>query len=458
MASDLTLLQSLFAELTDFSSTDQLKPHARESSWGYFNELTDHVRECIKRGCSALDESVAGQVKPLTSHKGALQTQIPEGEGEAYSLLLTLLEAHAENAQSGRSDHFYTLRERAARIAHINSAQATGAGSMVTLYESFDHFLAANEKLTAKVQSGHKRSVAILKAISEDMLLTKVRQSHVRSWLTTYSEMPVQNKSPYKGKTLEALIEMDVPEDDFVSPKSVLELKKIIGSVFKLAMRNEYIDLSPARELNMKFGDRKVRYAKFTDEEVLLLKQGAEEDPKVKKLPWRKWMPLLAAYTGARRGEMVYLNTKDVILDVDTDRYYINITDKEGGAKSSAAIRRVPVHRELIREGFVEYVNSLPDGRLFLGLEPFQVSTWFTHLKVKVGIPLTDDIGNRKVFHSYRHAVVTKIMAAKVPDRLMQPVIGHAAKSDVTSIYDHLNEEKISTFFPVIDALEYIKT
>lgn len=460
MASDLVVLQSLFEELTDFSRSDMRNPH--QSSWEYFDDLTDHLGHCMQHGCAPVDESIYTQLRALTSHGEPLKTQIPKGEGDLYDLLFTLLQAHKENDSHGRTDDFHTLRERAGRLAQINPAKVDDVGSSVTLFESFDEFLADKEKkpMNESTRQGYRRAIFVLKAIvANDIPLIKVKKNDIKEWLSIYGAMPVRHKLPYKNVPIADLIEMDAPDEDLVAGKSVLEHKKVLGGVFKLALNNEYIQTSPVRELGMKFGEDDVTYALLTDEEIQRLQKKAEEDPKVKNQPWRKWVLLLAAFTGARRGELVNLTTEDLKLDKGTGRYFITIIDKgEGTAKSKNAIRRVPVHNDLIEAGLIEYIESLPDGRLFSGLKPSQVTAWFTALKDKVGVPDTDESGLRKVLHSYRHSVITKMAMAQVTDRLMQPVVGHATKKDVTSRYIHLSEADISTFLPAIDAIKYVKT
>ena len=80
-----------------------------------------------------------------------------------------------------------------------------------------------------------------------------------------------------------------------------------------------------------------------------------------------KWGALLGLYTGARLREIAQLDVKDVKQDGEV--WFIDIND-DGANKSlknAASRRQVPIHSDLIRLGFVDWVASKPEGqRLFM--------------------------------------------------------------------------------------------
>ena len=71
------------------------------------------------------------------------------------------------------------------------------------------------------------------------------------------------------------------------------------------------------------------------------------------------WIPLLGLYTGARVGELAQLR----VVDVDTTGEFpvLSITDEGEGqsVKSQAGVRKVPLHDELVRLGFLDYVEAM---------------------------------------------------------------------------------------------------
>jgi integrase len=121
------------------------------------------------------------------------------------------------------------------------------------------------------------------------------------------------------------------------------------------------------------------------------------------------WLPLLAAFSGARQEELGQL----MVSDVETwgNRMFLRITDldDEQGVKNTISKRHVPVHNELLKIGFERYVEQMRSTgheRLFPDLKPnkygvltAQFSTWFNDYLDK---HVVDDL--RYNFHSFRHA------------------------------------------------------
>ena len=69
----------------------------------------------------------------------------------------------------------------------------------------------------------------------------------------------------------------------------------------------------------------------------------------------KRWTPLLAAYTGARIGELTQLRAEDVRRDGSID--YIRITPEAGTVKSGL-YRDVPLHPHIVEERFLDFVKS----------------------------------------------------------------------------------------------------
>jgi len=77
------------------------------------------------------------------------------------------------------------------------------------------------------------------------------------------------------------------------------------------------------------------------------------------------WIPLMAAFSGARLEEICQLKTSDIKTDKETGIIYADIT--EGGiaadgekkkTKSKSSVRPIPIHSTLINIGFMDYVKA----------------------------------------------------------------------------------------------------
>lgn len=144
------------------------------------------------------------------------------------------------------------------------------------------------------------------------------------------------------------------------------------------------------------------------------------------------WVPLLGLYTGARIGELCQLRVVDI--EQDKDGAVIRITEEAEGAtvKTDAGLRVVPVHSELVRLGFLDYVETMRKaGEVSLwpklghrkGKPGAYFSGWFSEARKQVteGGPVPD-------FHSLRHTVRTALMEADLDGDVIDRIIGHETR------------------------------
>jgi integrase len=134
------------------------------------------------------------------------------------------------------------------------------------------------------------------------------------------------------------------------------------------------------------------------------------------------WIARVALYTGARLGEVVQLTKAD--LETVGGVPVLGIRpDAEAGrtVKTRSSIRKVPVHRQLVADGFLEWARGRPGEALF-GLASQAASKRLNRRMRAAGL------GPGKVVHSLRHTfkgVARRHMAQEWHDRLT----GHAARS-----------------------------
>ena len=162
------------------------------------------------------------------------------------------------------------------------------------------------------------------------------------------------------------------------------------------------------------------------------------------------WLPLLALFTGARLEELGQLRPEDVSEEVYPDAegeersaWFIHIREDEDAGlriKNAASERRVPVHPELERLGFVAFVEAAKRAkqeRLFPLLKPniygrFTAKwgeNWSVYRRTVCGI--TD---KRMVFHSFRHTFKDYARHAGMLERVQRQIMGHSP-GDVADEY-----------------------
>lgn len=175
--------------------------------------------------------------------------------------------------------------------------------------------------------------------------------------------------------------------------------------------------------------ERKTKRANFYDEDALKIINYCKDDL---THPYH-WAILLMAYHGVRNSEAVNLNRADIITHRDTQIPYIYIR----GGKTDAAERRIPIHRELISLGFLEF--SEVNDKLFNFKTAKLSSYYFNTLRPKLRLPELSDEGLLLSLYSFRHSVTTKMGRMNIGEPQRKYLIGHR---DVTSSYTHLLEPK----------------
>jgi integrase len=148
------------------------------------------------------------------------------------------------------------------------------------------------------------------------------------------------------------------------------------------------------------------------------------------------WIPLVALFTGMRLGEIVQLLVSD-IKDQDGVAYFdLKIGEGENKSlKTASSTRKVPIHEELIRIGFLAYVEKRRSmdlkGRLFPdvavgkdGYHSHNFSKWWGRYTRELGIK-----AGRTAFHSFRHSFKDALVSAQVPANSARSLMGHAAES-----------------------------
>lgn len=110
-----------------------------------------------------------------------------------------------------------------------------------------------------------------------------------------------------------------------------------------------------------------------------------------------RWIPWIIAHTGARVNEITVLEKAD-LFEIE-GHWFIHIRVGDGRDTKTHKGRKVPVHRALLKEGFIEWVKSRPEGKLFPGgeNEDQRIREW---IKEKV-FPARQDMPPPN--HGFRH-------------------------------------------------------
>lgn len=184
-------------------------------------------------------------------------------------------------------------------------------------------------------------------------------------------------------------------------------------------------------------------YDPFTEEE---LKKIFEPGLYLKKsrLPDLYWGPLLAVFTGARAEELASLTLDQVFPAKGI--WLINILK----GKTENAPRQVPIHDQILELGFLEYVKALKAAgyqRLFPHLQDGKngyKKNMCRQFGEYLDLPEVNIVNPLKVFHSFRHTVVTALTNAGVNEGLKRKLVGHDLGTQQSSHDDYIHASMLT--------------
>ena len=165
----------------------------------------------------------------------------------------------------------------------------------------------------------------------------------------------------------------------------------------------------------------------FTKEQAADLLQAARKESGA-----ARWLPWLAAMTGARLGEMCQSDASDILRTGEDGQWFIDIHARSVGRtlKTVHSARQVPLHPALISEGFLQYVQALPEGSpLFPDVPPDKFgkrvgNATKTHGRWVRGVLKSKDRGVDPA-HGWRHWFRDACIRAGVPQPVIDAALGH---------------------------------
>ncbi|PIK80028.1 site-specific integrase [Pseudomonas sp. 382] len=248
-----------------------------------------------------------------------------------------------------------------------------------------------------------------------------------------------------RGKQLSANAELDSilakHGERALSPASAEKISICLGSLHLYAYRKNLSTVDPSFTEKPRFDltpagvESKVRSFSKGDLNAIFsgyIYAGSDLGTANLVYPYQFWLPLLGLFTGGRLNELCQLDTYDVQTDEETGLHSIVIMDDPKdkplpkALKNKASRRKLPVHDELVRIGFIDFVElARKEGREKLfsdGLKHnpkkgwgSRATTFFTRMPSdstsyagyfhQVGIRKRDENGDTdgKNFHSFRH-------------------------------------------------------
>ena len=283
----------------------------------------------------------------------------------------------------------------------------------------------------------------LLEFFGPDQLLGNISRQDASAVKNILMALPASRNTKPALKDLQLREVIKVSGHKTISPKTINSHIDTFRRFFDWAERHGHTP-------NKLFEGMKVPKAKnaaterkpFSKEQTqLIYKELTENTSGLVRSESHKWGSLIGLFTGARLNEICQLEVADI--KEEGGLWFLDITDEGDNKKRIKAIasrRKVPVHSELLRLGFLEFVNSRSScKRLFPdysyntnGGYGRNLGRWFneTTFLPKLGLKKPG-----VVFHCLRHTMVTRLGRAGVPEPIFQCIVGHAREGVTQEVY-----------------------
>jgi hypothetical protein len=209
-----------------------------------------------------------------------------------------------------------------------------------------------------------------------DVPVASLRHEELNMLKKTLTALPphMNKAKELRGKTIEEVLALQLPAQ-FAA--TVQKKWSRLQAFLEWAVGQGYVDKNYAKGKKPKA--ESISREKFSDDDLGLLFECSHYSDALYEEPFQYWIPLIAAYTGARLEEIAQFHLADIKCDVETDIWCFNITeevDEVAGAdttkslKNVSSVRVCPMHSQLKAAGLLGYVNDLRDkgyDRLFPG-------------------------------------------------------------------------------------------
>ncbi|QYZ68562.1 site-specific integrase [Neotabrizicola shimadae] len=280
----------------------------------------------------------------------------------------------------------------------------------------------------------------ICEVIGEHTALDAIDDDAVRRAREVIASTPSNRAKVYPGLPLAQQIERAARDGKpLLSANTQGFYLDTFRAIMKLAVRKRLISFNPAEDV------RPIKREKVAPEERRLpwtpeqLKgffsgafykscaPGAAKPYQKADRPWRFWLPLLMLFSGARPGEILQLKVSDV-RRTENGTWYLDLLneDEAMSLKTDTSKRRIPIHPELIRMGFLQFLrersatSESTASWLFDGIKPDKYGSRTDRPSKafnRTFIPAEIELGQRQALYSLRHNVRDALRRLKAPPR-----------------------------------------
>lgn len=273
--------------------------------------------------------------------------------------------------------------------------------------------------------------------LGNDTNILDVNREACRAVQGLIMRLPPNSTKKFPNRSLKWVADhADAKKLKRMSPKTVNSYMMKVSALFKWAVQEQLLPSNPAAGLLLPdTGPQNEDRNPFTVEQLNAIfrlpvftgckseRSFTVEGPNVYRNA-TFWAPLISTFTGLRANEIGALNVTNVLQKDGIWTFEVTTTDTEDKrVKNAQSVRLIPVHRELVEVGFLEYhretirsghTKLFPDLRLDAsGYYSRRISDHFSRMLVRGALKKP-----RQSFHSFRHNFRDIIRHGLIDDRL----------------------------------------
>ncbi len=453
----------VMAELKELYSSQPPDPiKGRFSSLKHIDAYKRHLNHWLE-SYRGLQEAIEYQVEPDTetareAFENSLNSLEIDLAGMGYKLPLkgkvldNLIDLHAKSL-------IQSLENDSSQLSTSPQRVALPKKNTPKLSEVIEEFLInkeAGKKIRETTKTEYRTTFKDLVFILGDIPVDQLKYDDACSFRDNLKKIPAHRSKRYPGLNAEQLLEMDLPNTEYLSNRSISEKLGFARSVYTWLKAKELVTQNPFHTVTIQTNSQPTKDLTIQDLNTIfesaLYDRDSTYHQKKTTTASHWWLPILCLYTGARPSELVQARISDLKAYAGVKCLLITDDPEDGlEIKTESARRPIPLHPVILNLGFDEYVSEMSrlghkkvlggitEGKRKAG---DQASKWWNQRYRKKYLP-ADFIQQKKTLYSFRPTYITQALEyCSLDQKIVEVMVGHKVSSDIDmSGYIHRHED-----------------
>ncbi len=338
---------------------------------------------------------------------------------------------------------FEEIRENFKKTVFEKNSSVSDVGSLTTNSNIFFERKKIEGKKIKEIESD-KRILEEFIEIVGDIDFSSVTKKEVSRYIDVQTKLPPnRKKSPkYRDLSINEVVDKNLSQKETQTPQNINKRLSKLTVFGNWGVRQGLLINNPFSGMKFSVKKQPNKREPFTKEELRkILKPETYHSWSINFThPFRKervsnqmpyyWVFLLGIFSGMRTNEMCQIRVLD-IKKVDKIWFMFVEDSEETKVKTENAIRKVPVHPQLIELGFIDYVGTLKKqkkGRVFWELTEDR-DGFASHLSRHYNQRVLPNLGvwkkYTKVLYCTRHTFINKLYTERVDENVIKVLVGH---------------------------------